>query len=170
MRLFCGMHAYIHTYIVVHYTDTIVCIWVLTRFHPHQRQHIYYSRYSLRVFPWLKSPCCHSSKPFKWVQNEGLRWKSHLCRVGWKFGYEKMTFAEKRLESCAYLFEFGNTLEPIHTRRFPSILQHWLYILGLSSSPVIQSSWYRFETPQNARQVWMRQSHSILWQKTRFFL
>ncbi len=35
---------------------------------------------------------------------------------------------------------------------------------------VIQSSWYRFETPQNARQVWMRQSHSILWQKKRFFL
>ncbi len=67
------------------------------------------------VSPWLKDPCCRSGvvqrgwnyswRPFKWAQNEGSRWISHLCRVGWKFSNKKETFAEKWFESCAYSFE-----------------------------------------------------------------
>ncbi len=69
---------------------------------------------------WLKGPCCrnevmhrgwnNSSGLFKWAQNEGSRWKSHLCRIGWKFGYKKVTFAKKWFESCAYVFGSKNTL------------------------------------------------------------
>ncbi len=38
-----------------------------------------------------------------------LRKLPYFCRVGWKFGYKKVTFAEKQFESFAYIFELKNT-------------------------------------------------------------
>ncbi len=53
----------------------------------------------------------YSSRPFKWTENECSRWKSHLCRVGWKFGYKKVTFVKMPLESYAYVFKSKNTIK-----------------------------------------------------------
>ncbi len=37
-------------------------------------------------------------RPFTRVQNEGSRWKSHLCRVSWKFGYKKRLLQKSDLK------------------------------------------------------------------------
>ncbi len=71
---------------------------------------------------WLKGSFCrngvmwrrwnYSSRFFKWAQNEGSRWKSISVRSVESL-VKKVTFAEKRIESCAYVFESKNTLKVI---------------------------------------------------------
>ncbi len=65
------------------------------------------------VPPWLRGPCCrngvmhkrwnYSSRPSKWTQNEGSRWKFHLCRVSWKFGNKKVTCRKAIWKLCFHV-------------------------------------------------------------------